>query len=133
MFGQTSIDSTELQKFWSESVTPIIDKNLDKLENTVQFPLIGDWGYMMGLKKADSLWTRQDFFDNYDKLFDDKIMKLLKEQNYKDAEVFKHDNLTEILVSVGWKNEDGITESGIIFRFKKFENTWKLYVIQGVG
>ncbi|MCK5856911.1 MAG: hypothetical protein KAG64_05440 [Bacteroidales bacterium] len=136
VIGQPTIDSTELKKFWNECVNPIIDNDKDKLEKIIHFPLQGEWGFMMELNKVDRLWTKQDFFDNYGKLFANDLIENLKEQSFKNIEVYNHDNGTvELLVSVGWETMiDGFKyESGIIFRFKKFKNDWKLYVIQGVG
>lgn len=132
-YAQSAIDSTDLQKFWSESVTPIILKDKKKLESIIQFPLSGDWGYMIGLDKADSLWTQQDFFDNYDKLFNKRVFNSLKNQDFNDAEVISQGTSTEIIVGVGWKDEDGISEFGILLRFKLIDGIWKLHLIQGVG
>lgn len=136
VFGQTTIDSTELKKFWNECVSPIIDYDSNKLEKIIHFPLKGEWGFMMELNKADSLWTKQDFFDNCKKLFTKDLIEKLKVQSFKNVEVYNHDEGTvELLVSIGWETIiDGFKdEFGIIFRFKKFKNDWKLYVIQGVG
>ena len=127
VFGQSESDSVDLKEFWNESVEPLIQKDKEKLKGIVEFPLRGEWGFMMGLKKDEKEWTQSDFFENYDKLFDDKILRLLKELNYQDVEVFE----SEILVGIGW-TEEGF-ESGIIFRYKQIDGQWKLYVIQGVG
>lgn len=88
---------------------------------------------MIGLDKADSLWTQQDFFDNYDKLFNKRVFNSLKNQDFNDAEVISQGTSTEIIVGVGWKDEDGISEFGILLRFKLIDGIWKLHLIQGVG
>jgi hypothetical protein len=128
-FSQAKTDSIDLKSFWSESVEPLIIKDFEKIKTIVHFPLEGEWGFMMGLKKDELDWTQVDFIENYDKLFDDKTIGLLKELNYTDAELFNH----EILVGIGWKDESEISESGIIFRFKEVNGQWRLCVIQGVG
>ncbi len=120
-------NSIDLKEFWNESVEPMIQKDKEKLKEIVEFPLGGEWGFMMELKKDENEWTQSDFFENYNKLFDDKIIRLLKKLNYQDAEIFE----SEILVGIGWE-QDGF-EAGIIFRYKKIDGKWKLYVIQAVG
>ena len=128
-FSQLKTDSIDLKSFWSEYVEPLIDKDFEKIKSIVHFPLEGEWGFMMELKKDEINWSQVDFIENYDKLFDDKIIGLLKELNYTDAELFNN----EILVGIGWKDESGISESGIIFRYKEVNGQWRLCVIQGVG
>jgi len=127
VFSQSNTDSIDLREFWAESVQPLIQKDEAKLNEIIEFPLKGQWGYMMGLKKEEQDWTQVDFFKNYDKLFDDRIIELLKSLDYQDAEIVK----SEILLGIGWE-EEGF-ESAIIFRYKRIDGQWKLYVIQGVG
>lgn len=127
VFGQGKPDSIDLREFWDKSVEPLIQKDREVLKEIVEFPLGGDWGFMMELKKGAKDWTQSDFFESYDKLFDDMVIGLLKELSYQDAHIFD----SEILVSIGW--QEGGFESGIIFRYKKIKGRWKLHVIQGVG
>ena len=127
VYGQSESDSIDLKEFWNESVEPLIQKDYDKLKELIQFPLGGEWGFMMELKKDEKNWTPSDFFENFDKLFDDRIIGMLEDLNYHDAEIYE----SEILVGIGWK-EEGF-ESGIIFRYKRIGGQWKLCVIKAVG
>lgn len=129
VFGQTKSDSIELKTFWSEAVVPFIEKDTNKIKTIVEFPLGGEWGWMMGLDTAPKDWTQSDFINNFDKLFDEKVIGQLKKQTYKDVDILSNN----ILVSVNWKDDGGETESGIILRYKYIDGKWKLYMIQGAG
>ncbi len=134
--NQSAIDSTELKMFLKDCINPIIDKDKDRLEEIVYFPLLGEWGFMMGLEKNNSLWTKQDFFDNFDSLFTDELIEKLKEKSFKDIEVYNsEDGSIELSVYVGFeiRVDDFKDESGIIFRFRKIKSAWKLFMIQGVS
>ena len=132
VFSQNRIDTVDMKLFWLESVEPLIQKDTTQLKSIIEFPLGGEWGFIMGLEKDEKDWSQADFFKNYDKLFSPEIISLLKKLNYHDAEIYKpNDNLTEILVGIGWE-EDGF-EKGIVFRYKRINGVWKLYVIQAVG
>ena len=127
VFCQNNSDKIDLELFWKESIEPIIQKDFEKLKTVVEFPLGGEWGFMMGIKKDEKDWTEEDFYSNYNKLFNKKIIKLLEEQSYKDADIFG----SEILVGIAWADDD--FEQAIILRFRKVGSHWKLFVIQGVG
>ena len=51
VYGQSESDSIDLKEFWNESVEPLIQKDYDKLKELIQFPLGGESGFMMELKK----------------------------------------------------------------------------------
>ena len=131
-----SIDTLELKNFWTDCILPIISSDEEKLKQIVHFPLAGEWGYIVGLNKPDTLWTERDFYDNLDKLFYPELIDSLKTKTFKDVEVYNHtDGLTELLVRVGFETwiDSFKDESGIILRFKQINGKWKLYVFQGVG
>ena len=122
----------DFKTFKEQYIKPFIDKNFEAIDGIIHFPLYGEWGFVMELGKPDSLWTRQDFFDNYDKFFSEKIISAL-DSSYHDLEIY--DN-SEIIFPLHFKTKmgnDEWDEWGILFRFKKFGNKWKLYVIQHVG
>lgn len=131
-----SIDTLELNNFWIECILPIISSDAEKIKQIVHFPLAGEWGYLIGLNKPDTLWTERDFYDNLDELFYPELIDSLKTQTFNDVEVYNHtDGLTELLVGVGFETWiDGFKdESGVILRFKQINGKWKLYVFQAVG
>src|SRR4051812_40043688 len=55
-----SIDTMVLKKFWTDCITSIINSDKGKLKQIVHFPLAGEWGFMIGLNKVDTLWTQRD-------------------------------------------------------------------------
>lgn len=133
---QVENDSLELQSFWKSHIHPIINGEKKVVENYTHFPLEGDWGYMIELEKSDDEWKKEDFIRNYENLFTQEVIDSLKLLNYKDIEILSHeDGGMELLVSVNFIKwiDDFKDEYGIIFRFKVIENSWKLYLIQGVG
>lgn len=134
--SEIALDSINLKEFWTSKIVPIINNENVKSKNIFHFPLEGDWGIMMELNKPDSLWTENDFFDNYEVVFNKEVRDKLKIQNHNDVEVSVSNNGDiELLVGVGLVTliDDFNDESGIIFRFRKIDDEWKLYVIQGVG
>ena len=136
VFGQDKIDIVEVKKFWRQSVLPFIQKDTKTVDKIVHFPLGGDWGYLMELNKEQKDWTKQDFIENYGKLFTPSLIAKLKAMDYKDVDVCTDENgITELLVSVGQEQWiDGFKdESAVILRFKKLKGNWKLYLIQAAG
>ena len=73
-----SLDSTELKQFWTDCVVPIINLDKDKMQQFVYFPLNGDWGHMVNLKKPQQEWTEEDFYDSLQKLFYPEYIAKLK-------------------------------------------------------
>jgi len=131
-----SIDTLELKSFWTNCILPIINSDEKKLKQIIHFPLGGEWGYIVGLKKPHILWTERDFYDNLDKLFYPELIDSLKTKTFEDVEVYNHtDELTELLVGVGFETWiDGFKdESAVILRFKQINGKWKLYVFQLAG
>jgi hypothetical protein len=126
-FAQSDTDSLDLDSFWIEYVQPLIEGNRQKLETFIEFPLDGEWGFMMELDHPPKNWTENDFYDNYSKLFNEETITRLKNTSSKDLEFFKK----EILLNIGWKNEE--VELGIFFRYIRVNGSWKLHVIQAVG
>lgn len=124
-FGQDKLDSLAIQNFKEESILPLINKDTEKLSLLIEFPLKGEWGYMMELQKDEKDWTKEDFFENYDKLFDDKVIGILKTLDYENINLYK----SEILVGINLADD----EFAIILRYRYIKGKWKLYVIQGVG
>ena len=90
----------------------------------------------MGLQEKDSLTQINQFFKNIDKLISNQVTTQLKSQTHKNIEVYNQKDYPTLLVSIDTSTPAGngeLFESAIIFRFKKINNIWKLYVVQGVG
>lgn len=131
--GQTDAHEPELKHIWNNCIVPIINNDVHALKELVHFPLLGDWGYLMELDKPDSLWTKQDFFDNLDNLFNKSFVDGLKSGSYRDLIKYSPDEIrTQIHLSHHWISNEGF-EKGIILRFEQVESLWKLVTIQAVG
>ena len=52
-FGQNASEANDLENFWRYSIMPLIEKDFNKLDDLVTFPLRGEWGFLMGLKKEE--------------------------------------------------------------------------------
>jgi len=127
--SKIEVDSTEKIKFWNEYVIPILKRDEEKVIATVDFPLKGEWAYMVGLKKTGTDATRTDFIDNYDKLFNDDFIDALSRQSYKD--LYLDNGISNISFGVG-KSTDGY-ESSVILKYIQVDSIYKLRSIQGAG
>lgn len=126
------VDSLVLMKFWTECIIPLLNKDRKQLESVVHNSIDGEWGFMLELNKPQSEWTQKDFINNYEKLWEGKFIEILKQKSVEDVQIYNENVLilgigSELMID-GFKDE-----SGILLRFKKFDNKWKLYVVQGVG
>ena len=133
---QNQIDTLELKNFWETTIQTFINKDTNELKQIIHFPLNGDWPNFMGLQEKDSLTQISQFFKNIDKLISNQVTTQLKSQTHKNIEVYNQKDYPTLLVSIDTSTPAGngeLFESAIIFRFKKINNIWKLYVVQGVG
>ncbi len=131
--GQSHIDSIAIKNFWSECIDPIIAKDSVRLARVVHFPLHGDWGYMVGLEKEESLWTETDFFNHLDSLFHPKLIDELGLMGPRSVVVHDLGNgVPELHVIVSFSNwiDDFEDESSVIFRFRVVQGHWRLWTIQ---
>ena len=130
------IDSNELKTFWEKNLMPLVKGDKNKFIQQTHFPLKGDWGYMMQLDKPEDQWTKDDFMNGFDKLFNQKFIDKLKTLSHKDMEVRKIENEElEFLVSASFEDwvDEYKDEWTIILRFKKINGEYKLYMINGAG
>jgi hypothetical protein len=135
-FGQQKVSTDELKSFWKHAVLPLTQKDRNTIDKIVHFPLAGDWGFIMELDKAEKEWTKQDFKENFDKLFTPDLLKKLKSMDYQNVEIHTDENgLTELIISVGQEQwVDGFKdESAILFRYRKIRGDWMLFAIQAAG
>ncbi len=131
-----NIDTLELKKFWNDCMFPIMKLDKVKLKQIVNFPLAGDWGYMVGLNKSEEQWNEKEFYNHLQKLFYPEYIDKLKKQTYKDVNVYQQDDgEINLLVTVHFekKVDNFKTESSTILRFRKINNRWMLYVIFHAG
>jgi len=136
--GITYMDSTEAELFWKTCVIPFIEKDSAAIEKVLHFPLVGDWGGMMKLGEVAENLSKKDFFNGYDKLFDEEYLAVLKKQLYTKIELNDFgDGEHQVIVGgggyEGYVELEGKRSYSILLRYKKFKGQWKLFVIQGVG
>lgn len=136
-YGQKhNADSTELKLFYEHFVTPLLDKDMHRVKEIVYWPLKGDWGNIMNFTKPKSMWTEDDFYINYDKLFNEAFVRALRRQTWKNIDMLYRDNGgSELLIGVRHRAVVGgfKEDSTVIFRYKRINGHWKLYYIQKIG
>jgi hypothetical protein len=136
LFSQQSVSDSDIKDFWQSSIVPIMNKDEKQLQEIVHFPLEGDWGYVVGIEKPGKELAKADFFSNIDELFHKDFLERLKKMNSDQVEkVRTSSGEVKLMVGVNWENWiDGFKdESGMILRFRKVDQKWRLYMIQGVG
>jgi hypothetical protein len=133
------VDTIGLEAFWQENVIPFINKDQSSLSNIITFPLEGSWSFALGFDKVENLVSSAEFFESFEKIFDQNCINKLKELNYYDTQTYIGDGYTQLIVSNGWEipytNEDGSKnhkEGGIILRFKKIKNQWQLFSMDSI-
>lgn len=130
------VSSQEMQAFWNECVEPMKSLDKEKLKKCVNFPLGGDWGYIVGFEKDGKELSEDDFYNNLDSIFYPELMDSLRRKTIQDVEIYEtEDRQTELLLSIGWEKwiDDFKAESATIYRFKKINSRWMLYAIQVAG
>ena len=131
-FGQLHMSQDDCKIFIQECVDPLIDKNVTKLDSCIQFPLAGDWGYIMGLFVEDFEWNRNDFYENFEKLFTEEFIGELKELDCSDIEIYQGVDYLEYVIGIP-SSDNSEFESATLLRYRKMKNTWVLVTIQVVG
>ncbi|HXA02390.1 MAG TPA: hypothetical protein VNW99_10405 [Cytophagaceae bacterium] len=125
----SDIDSNERIKFWNDYVVPILKQEREKVISSIDFPLEGEWAYMIGLKKTGIEATRSEFIENYDKLFNHDFMNALSKQSYKD--LYLDNGVSNISFGVG--KSTGDYEGSVILKYIQVDSIYKLRFIQGAG
>ena len=124
-FGQ-SINKTEPQQFWDTNIQAILNSDVDEVVSQSHFPMT----------TFEGDWSKKDFIDAFDILFDESVLESLKAQNYRDIQPVEYSpsEVTYMVVIVTEMEMDGeIYESATILSFKKFDDEWKLYDIDMAG
>jgi hypothetical protein len=134
--AQQSSDSTLIKEFWKTTIAPLISGDTVQFIDRVNFPLQGEWGFIMELDKPQSKWNKQDFEQHFSKLFKADVIKQLEKGGYNAVNLKKENGkIAELQIGYGEEYiEDGMKfESGIIFHFRKINGVYKLYLVHAVG
>lgn len=124
--------------FWNSNIQSIINLDKAKIIEETNFPLEGSWGYVLELKTSPEQWTKEDFVNNIDKIFNEELRNNLKSKTYNDLVHYKDETGTlSFIINLNFSTKDdqsGETfESSTILFFKMFDNHWKLYSIEYAG
>lgn len=128
-------DKIVRRTIWTTFFVPLLKQQKDSVINYVDFPLSGDWGYIMGYKKSTTELKKTDFIKGYDKLFTEEFIRTANRFSECEIIIRKHDGWTEYVFEIGFsKVVDGMKhESGLFLKFKKIKGVYKLYTVQAVG
>lgn len=124
--------------FWDSNIQSIIDFDKAKIIEETNFPLEGSWGYTIELETSPDQWTKDDYVNNIDKIFNEELRKNLMGKTYNDLVHYKDETGTlSFIISLNFLTKDPETgesfESSTIMFFKMFDNKWKLYSIEYAG
>lgn len=128
---QNSILELNRELFWKENIIPFIQKDEKRMLAITENPLGGDWGVLMEFKKHRDSWTKEEFIENYDRFFDAKVLKVLKEMNPSEIEI----DYDKVIIPIGVQSSKNDYEEGyaMFLRFRKNQNIWKLYAVTFAG
>ncbi len=136
-YGQKhNADSTELKIFHKHFVRPFVEHDMERVREIVYWPLKGDWGTIMNFTKPKSLWTEEDFYSNFDKLFNPAFVNALRRQSWKNIDMLYRENgNSELLIGVRHRAVVGgfKEDNTVILRYKRINGHWKLFYIQKIG
>lgn len=121
-----SLNKVEPQQFWDTNIQAILNSDLDQVVDQSHFPMT----------TFEGDWSKKDFINAFDILFDESILDALRDQTYRDIQPIEDSpgEVTYMVVIVTYMEEDGeIYESATILSFKKFDKEWKLYDIDMAG
>lgn len=127
----TEIDSTEQRAFWNNVVIPILDKDRETVLSNMNFPVSGDWTFMMQLKKEPDVATKEDFAKVYDRFFNSDFIKSISAQTYSNIPGYKNKDTTWFTISLG--RSYGEYEGGLMLEYIKINGKYKLTTVHGAG
>lgn len=116
---------------WNRCIQPMCDGDSIAFAELVQFPLMGEWGYVMELDKPEELWNKQDFIDNWSKLINDLFHDQVCAESFENFEVWMNEGVPTVDVAYS-ESFDGL-ESAVIFRFQKVRTEWTMVAVFVAG
>ncbi|MCB9334812.1 MAG: hypothetical protein H6586_01570 [Flavobacteriales bacterium] len=123
-----------LKECWGNFKTQLRNKNIDSTLSLMSFPLTGEWGFVLGLKKEGELLTKEHFKVGFNQIFTKSVITQLLNQNIEQLDIIynldsKHVDGFRIGTDIG----DDEFEANRFFNFCKIGNTYKLCHIWHAG
>ncbi|PHR30805.1 MAG: hypothetical protein COA38_09700 [Fluviicola sp.] len=125
VFAQ-SLNKVEPQQFWETNIQAILNSDLDEVVSQSYFPMT----------TFEGDWSKKDFINSFDMLFDESILAALSDQSFRDIQAIESSpgEITYMVVIITYTEMEGETyESATILSFKKFDGEWKLYDLDMAG
>lgn len=136
-YGQKLNNQEDFEKFYEESLLPIINRDTLALEDVIEFPVSGIWAMHFGFGEPDDNWNKADFNEKINLFITDRIIAELKKVRFENIEYNELLGFTEIVISIDTSNFDKeremVNESSLIFFFKNILGKWKLHSVGIVG
>ncbi|MDG1333467.1 MAG: hypothetical protein P8P74_14115 [Crocinitomicaceae bacterium] len=121
-----SINKTDPQQFWDTNIQAIVNGDVDEVVSQSHFPMT----------TFEGEWSKKDFTDAYEILFDETAIAELSSQTYRSIQPLEDgpNNVIYVVVITTVTEFDGeVFESSTILSFQKYEGEWKLYQIDMAG
>lgn len=120
-----SINKTEPQQFWDTHILAILDKDVERVIDQSIFPM----------ETFEGEWSKKDFRDAFDIIFDATTLEALGNQSYRDIDSYDDgDGLVyTVVISTSTEIDGELYESALILSFSKFDKDWKLFKIDVAG
>jgi len=126
------IDTNDTKKIWKHCIIPIIENKKNKVLSTINFPLEGDWAFMMGLKKEGKDATKNEFLKNYDRFFNDSLKSMLTNLDYNAFDSYESKKGTVYRIA-GSRIINGEWEASVVLHYRKIGNEFYMIRINGIG
>ncbi len=131
--AQVNEDSNYLKKFWENKIKPIIENNKETVINYIDFPLLGDWGHLIGKTEPVEQLGESHFREGFEKLFNTDIIRKLKKLNYQNLRSYIDESGKSIIsISIN-SDEFDEHESTLLLIFHKISGEYKLKRIMFAG
>lgn len=131
----TKEEQKEINQFWNNFKNCIQTNQKEKVIQCIQFPLEGEWGFAIGLKKEGNQLTKKDFENGYEKIFTKKIKDQIINSSIDSLSFISHSKQPAIafrfVANLNTQNDE--FESSRFFNFRKTEKGYKLYLIWHAG
>ena len=130
-------DKVELATFWKDFQKRLSDNNKDGVTDFIQFPLDGEWAFVLEVKKSEQDLTKEDFKNAYSEVFGEMVRNQILEQSIESLS-FQKNNLDNSIISfqIGASlntDTDEFESSARLFNFCKTKEGYKLCCIFHVG
>ena len=134
---ETIQDKVELATFWKDFQKRLSDNNKDGVTDFIQFPLDGEWAFVLEVKKSEQDLTKEDFKNAYSEVFGEMVRNQILEQSIESLS-FQKNNLDNSIISfqIGASlntDTDEFESSARLFNFCKTKEGYKLCCIFHVG